>query len=55
MSSRSEVPCWGAEAGTLYALTGTEGYSAPVVLDFDVYDETDWSTLGLDLSTRLGL
>lgn len=29
-------------------------YGTPVALDFEVYDEADWSALAIDLSTRLG-
>jgi hypothetical protein len=31
------------------------GYGSPVTMDYDVYDESDWSGLHIDLSLRLGV
>ena len=34
---------------------GVLGSGSPVTLEFDVYDDVDWTPLGIDLSLRLGV
>jgi len=41
--------------GSGHVLDGTDGYSSPVVLPFDVYDVASWSALAINISLRLGV
>lgn len=41
--------------GSGHELDGTDGYSSPTILPFEVEDAVDWSGLGLNLALRLGV